>query len=622
MDAASELREALDERLIEGLAGTAAFLRGVAYLRDSRVESATLRGDRLTAKVRGTLPYEVELWFDDSGLNWACSCPAAEDGSFCKHCVAVALSQMQTDDASDSPGSNTSETIALRRRNTTAADPEAKMLAEHVGSLEPGRLTSIVLEQCERDWRLRERLLTEAKTAHGEGPDLREWRKRVRSAFGTGGFVSYYEAADWAHGVHGMLDAVDDLGHAGHHDTVAELAEYAHRRADRAINHMDDSDGWLTAISDRLAEMHLQACTAARPDPVKFAKRLAKLELTSELDGFHRSAATYAEVLGDKGLAAFRRAIEPEWSKLDPAGDEWADGAFGLRQAMIGWALGSGDPEALIEAHRRERIRPHDMAEIAAAFERAGRDDDAIEWARRGLSGLGHGSWQAAEARDLLARKLRQRGQDGAAVDLYWKAFEASPSLGAYRQLRDEDSSADWLGRCRQHLLRRLGIEDSSLTPTSVAGALPGAAASVSSSPVPSLPADVMSDTAPAAPAAAAILTELLLYEGQVDEAWEAALTLGTSPPAWMTLARQREATSPADSITIYESQALAIINRKKPKQYKVAVELMDRIRLLAPATGEPHRFDAFLRRVRAEHKPKRRLMTEIDKMGWQLDAA
>ncbi|MDE0318620.1 MAG: hypothetical protein OXI97_01915 [Acidimicrobiaceae bacterium] len=48
----------------------------------------------------------------------------------------------------------------------------------------------------------------------------------------------------------------------------------------------------------------------------------------------------------------------------------------------------------------------------------------------------------------------------------------------------------------------------------------------------------------------------------------------------------------------------------------------MDRIRHLAPAAGEPDRFAAFLQRVCTEHKPKRRLMAEIDKMGWQHDTA
>lgn len=620
MDIADELGEALDEHLIEDLAGSAAFFRGLAYFRDGRVGTVASHSDRVRATVRGTLPYVVELWLGDDGMGWSCSCPAAEDGSFCKHCTAVALSLVRAGDALGASGTGRSNTAGRRSRSSADADPDAELLAEFVRGLETDRLADTVLEQCGRDWRLRERLLTEAKTAHGVGPDLREWRRRIRSAFSTGDFVSYYEAADWAAGVNDMIEAVADLGKAGHHDAVAELAEYAHQRADRAMERMDDSDGWLSGISDQLSALHLGACTAGEPDPVALAKRLAKLELTSELDGFRRCAAAYAEILGPEGLAAFRRAIEPEWRKLDPSGDEWAHGAFSVRQAMIGWALGTADPEALVEAHRRDRIRPTDMAEIAAAFERAGRDDEAIEWARRGLSELGHGSWQAGEARDLLARKLRERGRGGAALDLYWKAFEASPSLGAYRELQQQGSGADWLDKCRRHLLTRLGVTPS---PPPIE---PAASASADARPLPSpaglAAADVMSEAAPASPAAAAILTEILLYEGRVEEAWAAALTFGTSPPMWMTLARQREADDPGDSILIYESQVLAIINRKKPNQYKVAVKLMDRIRRLATEAGEPQRFDALLERVRTEHKAKRRLRAELDKMSWHAAAA
>ena len=130
-----------------------------------------------------------------------------------------------------------------------------------------------------------------------------------------------------------------------------------------------------------------------------------------------------------------------------------------------------------------------------------------------------------------------------------------------------------------------------------------------------------MSDAAPAAPADAATLTELLLYEGRIDDAWEAASTFSTSRTMWMTLARQREADHPGDSIPVYESEVLAIINRKKPNRYRVAADLMDRIRRLAAETGEPQRFDTLLERVRAEHKAKRRLMAELDKMGWQAAA-
>ena len=625
MDVAHDLGMTLDEQLVKDLAGSAAFFRGVGYLRDGRIASVESRGDRVVATVRGTVPYGVELWLNDDEIGWTCSCPAAEDGSFCKHCAAVALSLTRRGELLGASGSDRSDTTGRRSRDSpgVAGDAElladAEMLADFVRGLAKKRLADTVLEQCDRDWRLRERLLTEAKTVRGVQPDVREWRRRIRDAFSTGDFLVYHEAAGWAARVNDMIEAVADLAQAGHHETVAELAEYAHQRADQAVDHMDDSHGALSGVSEALSDLHLQACTAGSPDPIALGERLAKLELASELEGFRRCAAAYAEILGAEGLAAFRRAVEPQWRKLDPSGDEWASGSFSVRQAMIGWALGTGDPDALVEAHRRDQIRPVHMAEIAAAFERAGRDDEAVEWARRGLSGLGHGSWQASDARNLLARKLREQGRHSEAGDLYWKAFEAKPSLGAYRELQQQDSETDWLTRCRRHLVTRLG----NAPPTqSTDAATPAASEPTDLQPSPfskaAAPADVMSDSAPAAPADAATLTELLLYEGRIDDAWEAASTFSTSRTMWMTLARQRETDHPGDSIPIYESEVLAIINRKKPNQYRIAADLMDRIRRLAAKTGRPQRFHKLHEQVRADHKAKRRLMAELDRMDWQ----
>lgn len=113
---------------------------------------------------------------------------------------------------------------------------------------------------------------------------------------------------------------------------------------------MDDSDGWLTAISQRLAELHLRACTEGDPDPVELARRLVDLELTSELDGFHRAAAIYAGVLGSEGLAEYQQLVEPRWRELQLDADGWSPERFTVREAMVGVVLASGDPDELIES--------------------------------------------------------------------------------------------------------------------------------------------------------------------------------------------------------------------------------------------------------------------------------
>ena len=580
-------------------------VRGEGYRRNGRVGPLTVE-----ATVRGTMPYVVELWAERGEPRWSCTCPAAEDGSFCKHCTAVALSM----------GSDESPLVVpplaplarLVRAQASASgrrvDPTpAEDLASFVEELAQDRLARIVLDLAATDGRLRERLLAEARAARGDGPDMGAWRRRIDNAFAPyGDFVTYREAHGWADGIKDVIDALADLCDAGQHDAAARLAEHSHRRADNAIDHVDDSDGWLSGISLRLSEVHHRACVEGRPDPVELAARLVDLELTSELDGFYRAAAEYAEVLGEAGLAAYRERLEPQWKRIRHGAGDWSDNAFAVRQAMAGWAIGTGDPDALIEVHGRDRIGPGSVLEIALALDAAGRSDEAMAWARRGIAEHGDTQWQAGDLREFLAGALRGRGEARAAVELFWQAFVSHPSLATYRRLLDEaaepdsgaddreqpDNPADWQQRCEQELRSRLSRLD---------GRVP----------------DDRGASNAAVLRAAEALVEILAYEGRVEAAWNAATVHGCAERMWMTLARAREKTHPSDAMGVYEPRVLELINQKKTHAYRSAVDLMERIRHLADAANEPDRFTSLLERVRKEHRAKRNLKKLLDAKGW-----
>ncbi len=555
------------------------------------------------------MPYLVELWGDVGRPQWSCSCPAAEDGSFCKHCTAAALS-LGVDEASGAGVGPPLVSVAGSGRPKSRPDdagfePNAgDELAGFVEDLGPGRLAEIVLEAAESDWRLRERLLAEARAARGAEIDLAGWRRRIDQAFADRdfmhhGFVTYQTAAGWAASVGEMIDAVEDLCDSGHHDAAARLAEHAHRRADEAVDYVDDSDGWITVISERLSDVHLRACEEGSPEVSELAARLVEMELASELGGFYRSAATYAEILGETGLAAFREHLEPHRERVErkAASDKYSSEVFAWRQALVGWAHGTGDPEALIEAHSHGSMLADDMLEIARALDRAGRGDEAFAWARRGMADWGGRPHQVGGLRDFLALKMRGRGDDQAAVKLYWEAFVADPSLSAYRRLLDEGAGEDWLRRCRDHLdrvLERVPADTARLTPENAFGVLP-----------------------PPVPGAAAALMEILMYEGLAEAAWDVARQHGCGSQMWLTIARALENTRPLDSIAVYEPAALAIIDAKKADRYQSAVDLMVRIRRLADSAGKPRRFESLLSRVRTEHKAKRKLKSLLDAQGW-----
>jgi uncharacterized Zn finger protein len=564
---------------VMGLAGPDVYGRGVDYFRQGRAEAEAAQGSRVRAIVRGSVPYEVELWAEGGHPCWSCTCPFAEDGSFCKHTVAVALQldPSRIEALPDDPPAN----IAASRAADTG------LLAEHVEELERHRLVGLVLEAADQDWRLRERLLAEARAARGQGPDLGMWRRRIEAAFTPyDELVTYQEAAGWVREVDELIDGLSELCDVGHPEAAALLAEHAHRRADEAIGYVDDSDGWLMAISERLAELHLRACDEGEPDPVELADRLVSLELTSELDGFHRAAATYADVLGLDGVAEYRRLVEPRWASLRSHTEGFSSQRFRLREAMVGVALATGDPDDLIEVYRHDLRTPDAYLEIARTLVAAGRDAEAEEWAREGLETFASRSWQTPPLREFLAGLLHDRGARSAAVELFWNAFVRAPSLAAYRRLLDEagDDAPAMRDRALEELTGRL---------------------------------DQPADDARGASRPSSVLVEILAYEGEVERAWQVATEHGCDRQLWLTLARAREDTHPLDAVGVYEPEGFALIEMKKNATYRQAVDLLSRIRRLARQAEQPERFEEILQRVRAEHGRKRNLMKLIDQKGW-----
>jgi len=562
------------------LAGPRAFARGHGYQSEGRVEMQPGKRGRVRALVRGTMPYEVELWDNAAGPAWSCSCPVGDDGDFCKHCVAVALELL-----GDAP--------PAKQPRAPKSDDSVEVRA-HLESLESEQLVDLVLEVAQDDWRLRERLIAQAAAGAGRAVDLAAWRKRVDGAFRTGSFVSYAEAEGWAQGVEEMLDGLADLLDAGHAGAVITLAERSHRCSEKAMQHIDDSDGWLGGISSRIADLHLRACEVAHTDPVQFARRLVELELHAELDTFHRAAARYAHALGETGLDEYRALVEPKWRALDPRGDGYRTERFRIEQGMIGLALGTGDPDLLITV-MRERLRsPYDHLEVAEALAEAGRTDEAVEWARNGLATFADRYHQTPPLREFLAGVLRESGDRDGALDLFWSAFESVPTLDAYRRLLQEAEPGGDVDRWRQRALMTLRSRVAEAHPEDD---------EARRSLIRRMPASS--------------LVEILLYEGDVDAAWDTATEFGCDDKLWITLARAREKTHPLDAIPVYEREVATQIETKKNAGYKSAVDYLARIRTLSREAGAPEVFEQLLASVRAAHKPKRNLMALLDQKGW-----
>ena len=73
--------------------------RGYAYYQEGAVTNLTGDENSITAKVRGSETYHVEiLTANDFPQAMYCDCPFAEGGEFCKHIAAVLYAASETEE--------------------------------------------------------------------------------------------------------------------------------------------------------------------------------------------------------------------------------------------------------------------------------------------------------------------------------------------------------------------------------------------------------------------------------------------------------------------------------------------------------------------------------------------
>ena len=113
------------------------------------------------------------------------------------------------------------------------------------------------------------------------------------------------------------------------------------------------------------------------------------------------------------------------------------------------------------------------------------------------------------------------------------------------------------------------------------------------------------------------VLIEILLFDGEIDDAWTVAGEHGCDNGRWLALAAARQNDHPLDAIPIYQRAALAAIDTKNNKGYATAVDHLGRVRRLAQRAGDPELFTRLIAAIRATHKPKRNLMALLDRNRW-----
>lgn len=578
------IRRAADDR---------SYKRGKGYFESGMVYSLLLDGDKIFAKAHGTRDYKVHLWVEDGDVVGQCSCPMGDQGVFCKHMVAVGLTHLAGGVSEDAPRTKS----ARRARRPPKPKVTLDDVREYLLNQDPTKLVDIIVRQVHEDDRLRESLLMTVARQRPGGIDLATFRAAIDAATDTGGFVDYHEARDFTTGIDTVVNSIAELLKDGHATEVIELTEHTLTRCERGLAEMDDSDGNMTPILERLQELHHAACLKAKPEPEALARRLFRREIEGDWDTFYHAAETYADVLGKKGLAVYRKLAEKLWNQmpqLGPGDERSYEGPrHRITSIMESLARVSGDVEQLVAVMSRDLSAAYCYLRIAETYRKARLANKALEWAEKGLKAF-EGQRPDSRLEDFLADEYHRRKRHDDAMTLIWGQFARNMHLDSYQHLKAHADRARQWPAWREKAL------------AAIRSSLDDEKRQASSRPKNTWrrwnrPPDH------------SVLVDIFLWEHDPDAAWQEALAGGCDDHLWMRLAGIREKNHPADAMAIYQRQIDPIVNHKNNDAYREAAKLIRKIRQLMARLGREAEFPEYLAAVRAAHKPKRNFMAMLN---------
>ncbi|MFE2061977.1 SWIM zinc finger domain-containing protein [Streptomyces sp. NPDC059467] len=554
----------LTEANLKTLAGARSFERGLGYL--DAVSGVEVGDGWVTASVHGTERYEVELTLDGpGGLAGECDCPYGLEGNFCKHLVALGLTVL-------------AQRESLPRQRKTARE-RARDLDGWLSALSKDELLALLREQIDDDRQLRRRLELRAASARG---DLAAVRSRIRELLDIGpfaqyGYVEYADARAYADQAGQAVSAIGALTGSGRAVDAITLAQEAMRLLAEAVESVDDSDGRLGQIGADLADAHLDACRAARPDPEELARWLvghALGDFDDSLSGI--DPLDYEDVLGEAGMAVLRKSAVEAW-RGNRRG--WAEKHLMERLAKAG-----GDVDTVIAVHAAD-LSPngHTHLVIARELDTARRSDEALHWAERGIRETRELSAVDTALVDYLCERYAQAGRLADAVAVRRDHFGARRTLAAYQQLRAAARAADCWPAERGGALALLRADAQRRQQGWYGGA---------------------------------VLVDALLDDKDVDAAWQAAVQTGAHDRQWLTLADQARAARPADALGVYLRLAEPLTKQTGNTVYEQLVGLQLSIRDCHRRLGTEDEFAGYVTALRTTQRRKRNLMRLMDEHG------
>lgn len=377
--------------------------------------------------------------------------------------------------------------------------------------------------------------------------------------------------------MHAAVDILEDAVGREDPTTVLTVTQKAIASSFRVIMRADDSSGIIGDACRRLLALHPIAAADARPPVATLVDWMVRVQFEEECDFFEVDPAAYAPVLGELGIASYRRrlqAIAEGLGERPAAAERWrspdAGTWFRLEQQEQRLAVVDRDVAEIIRTHARDRKVAAYFQDTAEALAEIGELDLAIEWARQGAEAQPR--HQAQRAGDLWCRLLAGHRPEevlAARRELFRRWPSSSTATELYRA-----AGAEW----------------------------------------PTLRAEVM-DRLSASPRDAVLFTLLTLHD--VPLAWTLAHDLALDDDdAWDRVGTAYERVDPIAVLPVHARLVDTQLREADAAGYRRAARRLATMRRLAAGTTHAVEVDDLVAALRKQHYRRPRLQREFDRAG------
>lgn len=393
--------------------------------------------------------------------------------------------------------------------------------------------------------------------------------------------LDYWGSSSWAKDAAPVVDALAEEVSVAPSAELVVLLQRAAGHLVKVILRADDSNGMIGDLCREVLDMHRRASAAGVADPAKLAKWMVKFAF-EEQDFFTIDPVAYADALGDKGLAVYRREVAKRSDPTDVPDHRsetlhrfYGDfPSFAAKYAAERLAIIDRDVDRLIDLLGGDLSSPHEFQRVAEAMVELEQADEALSWARRGIAETS--GWQVAKLYDLAADLLTDSGDHAAVLELRRHHHERTPSASTYAKLQ---TAADTINTWAVEVDRAR---------------------------------DVLAEHDPPG------YIDALLADRDVEVAWSVA-TIGDQElhgSQWLRLAKAREPSEPGDAMTVYLRLADDALLQTDKRAYRDAIGYLKAARRAATAADRSNEFDERLAEIRERNRRRPSFMAMLDKAG------